>query len=312
MLSKFPKISKELLITALAVFAALCFRSVFALTQTSHFVATHIIYLLIGLAPLTILITTRLSENFVKNFKAIDIMAIIVIMYALVVVLHNTVIRYSILTAIGITSFSLLLCRNIYALPVVAVLNLISSVVPQLGAASVMSIPATICLSLVSFSYLFEKAKPVSKKKSQKAENNISAPDYKKEKIFFAISEIILLAAFAVMVYYRQFTVALISFRSNLKYVIPILVPAICFVIFAVLAIKNKKPFIEVIGYLVAVATMPLTQLCEYSVAAGGTLTAFILLLALCDSSLASGKTVEKAYGEIVAKFSQFKETAEK
>lgn len=310
MLSKHPKISKELLITALAVFAALCFKSVFSLTQTSHFVAMHIIYLLIGLVPLTILITTKLSENFVKDFKAIDIIAVIVIMYALVVVLHDMVIRYSILTAIGITSVSLLLCRNIYALPVIAILNLTASVVPQLGAASVMSIPAAICLSLVSFSYLFEKAKPVSNKKSKKAENNISAPDYKKEKIIFAISEIILLVALAVMVYYRQFTVALISFSSNLKYVIPILIPAICFVIFAVLAIKNKKPFIEVIGYLVAVATMPLTQLCEYSVAAGGTLTAFMLLLALCDSSLASGKTVEKTFGKIAAKFSQSKETA--
>ncbi len=311
MLSKLPKISKELLITGLVIFAALNFRSVFALTQTSNFVARHIIYLLIAFVPLTILITSKLSEDFRKNLKAIDILALIVIMYALVVVLHDTVIRYYILTAIGIVSVSLLLCRSIYALPVAAILNLITCFVPEFGASSVMSIPATICFSVVYFSYIFEKQKIVSKKKSNKSEKNIPATDYKKEKIIFAISEIILFVALGVMVYYRQFTVALISFRSNLEYIIPILIPAICFVIFAVHTIKNKKPFIGVIGYLVAVATMPLTQLCEYSVAAGGTFTAFVLLLALCDSKLLSGKCVDEFYENIVARISKNNKTAE-
>lgn len=305
MLSKLPKISKELLITGLVIFAALNFKSVFSMTQTSHFVAKHIIYLLIAFVPLTILIASKLSENFKNNIKAIDILAIAVIVYALLVVLQSTVVRYSILTAIGIVSVSLLLCKNIYTLPVVAILNLITAFVPQLGASSVMSIPAAICLSMVSFSYIFEKQKPVSKKKAKKSENSIAPPDYKKEKIIFAISEIVLFVALAFMVYNRSFTIALITFKSNLKYVIPILIPAICFVIFAVLAIKNKKPFIEVIGYLVAVATMPLSQLCEYSVAAGGTFTAFILLLALCDPKLDSGKLVEKTYAKISDKISK-------
>ncbi len=302
MLSKLPKISKELLITSLVIFAALNFRSVFSLTQTSHFVATHIIYLLIAFVPLTILIASKLSENFSKNLKAIDIMALIVIMYAFIVVLHDSVIRYYILTAIGIVSFSLLLCRNIYALPFVAVLNLIVAFIPETGAASVMSIPAAICLSTVGFSYIFEKPKALSKKKSKKTENSLPAPDYKKEKIIFAISEIILFAALAAMIYHRRYTVALITFRSNLKYIIPILIPAVLFVVFAVLTLKNKKPFIGVIGYLVAVATMPLTQLCEYSVAACGTFTAFVLLLALCDSKLDSGKLIEETYGKISKK----------
>lgn len=305
MLSKLPKISKELFITGLVIFAALNFRSVFALTQTSHFVAKHIIYLLIAFVPFTILITSGLSENFRKNLKAVDILALVVIMYALVATLHNAVIRYYILTAIGIVSASLLLCRNIYTLPVIAVLNLITAFVPQLGVSSVISIPATICLSLVGFSHIFEKPVKVSKKKSKKAENTVCTPDYKKEKIVFAISEIVLFVALGVMVYYRQFTVALITFRSNLKYVIPILIPAICFVIFAIQSIKNKKSFIGVIGYLVAIATMPLTQLCEYSVAACGTLTAFVLLLTLCDSKLESGKLVEETYTKISSKISK-------
>ena len=305
MLSKLPKISKELLITGLVIFAALNFRSVFALTQTSNFVAMHIIYLLIAFVPLAILITSKLSENFRKNLKAVDILALIVIMYALVAVLHNTVIRYYILTAIGIVSVSLLLCRNIYTLPIIAILNLITAFVPQLGVSSVISIPATICLSLVGFSYIFEKSRTVSKGNSKKNENSSCIPDFKKEKIIFAISEIILFVALGVMVYYRQFTVALITFRSNIKYVIPILIPAICFVIFAIQSIKNKKSFIGVIGYLVAIATMPLTQLCEYSVAACGTLTAFVLLLALCDSKLESGKLVEEAYIKISAKITK-------
>ncbi len=309
MTSKFSKISKDLLITGLIIFAALNFRAVFSMTQTSHFVAKHIIYLLIAFVPFSVLITSKLSDGFRKEFKANDIAAIIVIMYAFTVVLHDSVIRYYILTAIGIASASLLLCKNIYALVFVAILNLITSFVPQLGSSSVVSIPATICLSMVYFSYIFEKPKAVSNKKHKKAENLVSAPDYKKEKIIFAISEIILFAALAIMIYYRQYTVALITFRSNLKYIIPILVPAVCFVIFAVLSIKNKKPFTEVIGYLVAVATMPLSQLCEYSVAAAGTLTAFMLLLTLCDPKLTSGKAVEKVYENTVAKLIPKKET---
>ena len=305
MLSKLPKISKELLITSLVVFAALNFRSVFSLTQTSRFVATHIIYLLIAFVPLTILIASKLSENFTKKLKAIDIMALVVIMYAFIVVLHDTVIRYYILTAIGIVSVSLLLCRNIYALPLVAILNLTVAFIPETGAASVMSIPATICLSMVGFSYIFEKPKALSKKKSKKAENRLPAPDYKKEKIIFAISELILFAALAAMIYYRRYTVALITFRSNLEYIIPILIPAALLVVFAVMTLKNKKPFIGVIGYLVAVATMPLTQLCEYSVAAGGTFTAFVLLLALCDSKLDSGKLIDEAYEKISEKITR-------
>ena len=179
MLSKLPKISKELLITSLVIFAALNFRAVFALTQTSHFVANHIIYLIIAFVPLTILIASKLSENFMKNFKAVDILALVVIMYALAVALHDTVIRYYLLSAIGVASVSLLLCRNIYTLPVAAILNLIAPVVPQLGASAAMSIPAAICFSTVYFSFIFEK------KKSKKAEKNIPATDYEKRKNHF-------------------------------------------------------------------------------------------------------------------------------
>ena len=309
MTSKLPKISKELLITGLIIFAAFCFRSVFSLTQTSHFVATNIIYMLIAFVPLTILIASGLSENFKNKLKVPDILAIVVVMYALVFVLHDTVIRYYILTAIGAVSLSLLLCKSIYTLPVAAILNLITVFVPQLDASAVMSIPAAICFSTVSFSYIFEKQKAVSKKKSAKPENSVPATNYKKEKIIFAISEIILFAALALMVYNRRYTMALISLRSNLKYFVPILIPAILFVIFAVYTLKNKKPFVGVIGYLVAVATIPFTQLCEYSFAAGGAFTAFVLLFALCDSKLDSGKLVEDVYGKISGKISKKTET---
>lgn len=305
MLSKLPKFSKEHLITGLVIFIAFNFRTVFSLTQTSHFVATHIPYLLIAFVPLTVLIMSKLSENFGNNFKAADIAATAVIIYALVVVLHDTVVRYSVLTAIGIVSASLLFCRCIYALPVVAVLNLVTVFIPQLGTACSVSIPATICLSMVGFSYILEKPKSVSKKKAKKQENVVPAPDYKKEKIIFAISETVLFAALAAMIYYRRFTVALISFKSNLEYIIPILIPAVCFIIFAVLSVKNKKPFTNVIGYLAAVATMPFTQLCEYNVAATGTLTAFMLLFVLCDPTLTSGKLVEELYGKLTARITK-------
>ncbi len=310
MLSKLPKISKELLITGIVIFVALNFRTVFALTQTSRFVAKHILYLLIAFVPLTILITSKLSGNFKNRFKAIDIAAVIVLVYSLFVVLHDTVVRYSILTAIGTVSVSLLLCTNIFTLPVAAILNFIILFVPELGASSVMSVPAATCFSMVYFSYIFEKKKTASKKKNKKSENTIPVPDYKKEKIIFVISQVIFFAALAVMVYYRKNTVALITFMSNIKYIIPILIPAIFFVIFAVQTIKNKKPFIGVIGYIVAVAAMPLTQLCEYSVAAGGTLTAFLLLLMLCDPKLDSGHLVEKTYEKIAYKASDNKNAA--
>ncbi len=309
MLSKLPKISKELLITGLIILAAFCFRAFFSFTQIAVFVAENILYTLIAAIPFSIFITSKLSTNFRKELKAVDITAIVVIMYTLAVILHDTVIRFYLLTGVGIVAVSLLLCQNIYTLPVVAVLNLIASF--KLGYAAVLSVPVAICLSMVCFSYLFEKKKIKSNKKSKKAKDITPLPDYKKEKIIFAASEIVLFAALAIMIYYRKTTIALITFMSNIEYIIPILIPAVCFIIFAVLAIKNKKPFIEAIGYIVAVAAMPLTQLCEYSIAAGGVLTAYMLLLAIFDSKLASGKYVEGVYEKIIAKISQKKKTAE-
>ncbi len=309
MLSKLPKISKELIITGIIIFAAFNFASFFSFAQAAKFVARNLIYMLIASLPFAIYITCRLSENFRKSLKAVDIAAIAVLGYTFLVILHNSVMRYDLLIAVGIVSLSLVLCRNIYTLPVAAILNLIASF--RFGYSAVMSVPAAICFSLVFFSYIFQKPKAVSKKKAKKAENSVPAPDYKKEKIIFAISEIILFVSLGVMIYYRKTTVALITFMSNIEYIIPCLIPAICFVIFAVLAIKNKKPFIEVLGYIVAVATMPLTQLCEYSVAAGGVFTALMLLLALLDEKLDSGKYTQTAYENVLAKIGKSNKISE-
>lgn len=309
MLSKRPQISKELIITGIIIFAAFNFASFFSFMMTAKFVAKHIIYMLIASIPFTVYITSRFSENFRKNIKAVDIVAIIALGYTILVILHNGIMRYDLLITVGIVSLSLLLCGNIFTLPVAAILNLIASF--KFGYSAAMSVPVTICLSLVCFSYLFAKQKSASKKKSKKAEKTAPAPDYKKEKIIFAISEIILFVALGVMIYYRQTTIALITFMSNIEYIIPCLIIAACFVMFAALAIKNKKPFIEVVGYLVAVATMPLTQLCEYSVAAGGVFAAIMLLLALLDTKLDSGKYAQSAYENIVSKTNKSKNTSE-
>lgn len=291
MLSKLPKISKELFITSLVIFAALIFRATFSFTQIAVFVPLNILYMLIAFVPFTIFVSSNLSEKFTKELRLIDITIIVVLMYMFFIILQDTVIRYYILTSIGIVSLSMLLCRNIYTLPIVAVFNLVACF--KFGYAAAMSVPVSICLSMIYFSYLFEKS---SKKRSKKkSENTNSVSDYRKDKIIFAVSEVILFVALAVMIYYRKNTIALITFMSNIKYIIPILVPAICFVIFAVIAIKNKKPLTHMIGYAVAVFTMPITQLCEYSIAACGVLVAFMLLVALLDEKLESGR-----YGDLV------------
>ncbi len=308
MLSKFPKISKELLVTGLVLFAAINIRAVFSFTRAVVFAPLNIVYMLIAFIPFTIFILSMLSPNFRKELKAVDIVAIAVIMYMFTVVLDDTVMRYSILTGICFVTLSLLFGRNIYALPVVAVLNLVASF--KLHYATVFSVPVSICISMVYFAYLFEKKKTKSgKKKSKKPE--VAVPEFKKEKIIFAISELILFAALGVTTHSRFYTIALISFMSNLKYVIPILIPAVCFVIFAVIAIKNKKPVTHVIGYLVAVATMPLTQLCEYSTAAGGVITAFMLLLALLGPGFETAKYADNLYKKIVTKISKPQKSTE-
>ncbi|MBR3817764.1 MAG: hypothetical protein IKJ41_01295 [Clostridia bacterium] len=309
MLSKRPEISKELIITGIIIFAAFNFASLFSFMLTTRFVARNVFYMLIASLPFAVYITSRLSENFRKNIKAVDIAAIVTLGYTFLVILRNGVMRYDLLITVGIVSLSLLLCGNIYTLPVAAIINLIASF--KFGYSATMSVPAAICLSMVCFSYIFKKQKAVSKKKAKKAENLTSAPDYKKEKIIFAISEIILFISLGIMIYYRQTTIALITFMSNIEYIIPCLILAACFVIFAVLSIKNKKPLVEVIGYLVAVATMPLTQLCEYSVAAGGVFAAFMLLLALLDNELDSGRYAQSAYKNIISRISKAKKTSE-
>ncbi len=308
MLSKLPKISKELLITGLVIFAALVFRATFSFTQIAVFVPLNILYMLIAFVPFTIFVSSMLSANFTKEFKLVDITIIIVLVYTLFVILNDTVIRYYILTSIGIVSLSMLLCRSIYTLPIVAVFNLIACF--KFGYAATISVPVSICLSMVYFSYLFEKSN--KKRSKKKSKNTNSVPDYKKEKIIFAVSEIILFVALAVMIYYRKNTIALITFMSNIKYIIPILIPAVCFVIFAALAIKNKKPLTHIIGYAVAIFTMPITQLCEYSIAACGVLSAFMLLLALFDPKLDSGKYADLLFQNVVAKIGKTRKSDDK
>ncbi len=309
---KLPQISKNLTLTGIILFIGLLFKAFFSLNQFSFFRPESIPYVLICCIPFTIFVCSKISPEAGKTFKAVDIIALAGIVYTLAVVLDDSIIRYPVMITVGILCTALILSQNIYTLIAAAGLCLIASFSFQFGMAGPICASSVICASMVRFSYLFQRKNKVSAKKTKKA-NETVIPDCKKEKIFFIVSQIVLFAAFAVSIYYRKNTIALITFMSNIKYIIPAAIIAAALVALAVMSIKNKRAFTEVIGYAVAVAAMPLSLLCEYSVAALGVAGALCLILSLCDGKimLPAGEYAEKIYAKITAKINKKSKSAE-
>lgn len=301
MSSKLPKISKNVIITAVVFLAALLFKSFFSLSKMAVFQFTSLPHMLICCIPLTIFVASKLSPDCGKEFKAVDIIALIGIVYTFFVILDDTVIRNPVMITIGILSIVLVLSQNIYTLIAAAGLCIIAAFSSTFGQAGPICTSAVICSSMVRFSYMYQKKAKVSSKKSTP---DVAAPDYKKEKILFAISEIILFIALSVSIYYRKNTVALITFMSNIEYIIPAFVVAAALFALAVASVKNKRAITEVIGYAIAIVAMPFSLLSEYSVAALGVTGAIFLMLSLCDAKamLPAGVYAENIFSKISEK----------
>lgn len=306
---KFPQISKNLTLTGIILLIALLFKSFFSLNQFTLLRPECIPYVLICCIPFTIFVCSKLSPDAGKNLKAVDTVALIAVIYTLIVVLDNTVIRNPVMITVGILSIALILSQNVYTLIAAAGICLVASFSSEFGQAGPICASSVICASMVRFSYLFQK-KPA--KKSKKA-GGVAVPDCKKEKIFFIASQIVLFVALAVSVYYRKNTIALITFMSNLKYIIPAAIVAAALFALAVMSVKNKRAFIEVIGYAIAIVAMPLSLLSEYSVAALGVAGSLYLMLSLCDGKimLPAGEYAEKIFARITAKINTKSKSAE-
>lgn len=304
MSSKLPKISKNVIITSVVILAALLFKSFFSLSKMAVFQLVFIPYTLICCVPLTIFVFSKLSSECGKEFKAVDIIALLGIVYTFIVILDDSVIRNPVMITIGILSIALVLSQNIYTLIAAAGLCVIAAFSSTFGQAGPICSSAVICSSMVRFSYMYQKKAKVSSKKAKKSASDVATPDYKKEKILFAVSEIILFVALAVSIYYRKYTVALITFMSNIEYIIPALIVAIALLALAVVSVKNKRAITEVIGYAIAVIAMPFSLLSEYSVAALGVAGAIFLMLSLCDEKamLPAGIYAENIFSMISEK----------
>ena len=313
MSSKLSNISKNSIITAVIVLAALLFKSFFSLSKTAIFQPASIPYMLICCVPLTIFIFSKLSPECGKDFKAVDIIALIGIAYTFFVALDDTVIRNPVMITIGILSIALVLSQNICTLIAAAGICIVAASSHTFGQAGPICASAIICSSMVRFSYLYQKPAKSSAKKAKKASPEVAAPDYKKEKALFVISEIVLFVALAISVYYRKNTIALITFMSNIEYIIPAFIVAAVLFALAVAAVKNKRAFIEVIGYAIAIVAMPLSLLSEYSVAALSVAGAIFLMLSLCDekAKLPAGIYAENIFCAISEKIKKNSNNAE-
>ena len=116
MSSKLSNTSKNTVVTAVIVLAALLFKSFFSLSKTAIFQPTLIPYILICCIPLTIFIFSKLSPECGKDFKAVDIIALIGIAYTFFVVLDDSVIRNPVMITVGLLSIALVLSQSIYFL----------------------------------------------------------------------------------------------------------------------------------------------------------------------------------------------------
>ncbi len=133
-----------------------------------------------------------------------------------------------------VASLLLFMAQNFYLLPVSAVIGAVLSAFvtkPEIQTVAMSCIPGIIGVSFISFS---EKLKDSAVVK----------------KIIFAVSQVVMFAAYGYTVYCRRFMISFHSLITEVWDSVALLVAVVIFVLFAVYALK-KKAIIEFIGHIV-------------------------------------------------------------
>ena len=299
MLKKIPKISKNEILTVLVIFAAVLAKILYEMSKSGPLQTETIVRALIASVAFAAFLLVGFSKSIGSSFSGRDFVGIAALVYTLGVTIEMHVIRFDTLTFMVCISVVLLLVKNIYALIAAAVLSVFMTAF--INYAAIVCLPAAIGASMVVMAPKFVKIK-TSKKKAKKAEPQ---NENKKEKIIFFSCQAVMLASAIYACYVRRFSITAISFKHNIKLIIPILILDVLLIALTVAAVKKKRPVLEAVGYIFPVLFSAMSMFMEYTIVATETSSLFFMLFIMCTEGSLAGEIVENVREKVALKISE-------
>ena len=303
MLKKY-NINKNTVITVLTIFAVLTVKLMYEFSRLGRLLPKYIALNLAGAVALTAFLAVCLVPAVSKaKIDGQSIFGFAALVYLIAFNIDEFIVRIDVVIFFVIISAMLLLYKKIYGLIAVAVLGVLTAYFHW--HAAVDCLPAVMTVSMIGFANLFEKAKPVSKKKAKKAIPAEPQPDKKKEKIILIVCELVMAASIIYATYTHKHFITVFQFEYNFRYYIFPAVLAAVLVAFAVVAIIRKRSILEIFAYLVPALCFPIAAVSEYSMAVDyGAALLFVYML-ICGENCVAAEVIQKEVDAVQSKLPQ-------
>lgn len=307
MSKKLDFVNKNTILSTIIVFAVLCIRGLYEYSQLGKLQTVYVVYVVAACAALTVFLFFELMPNISKEINAAGAVGIIGFVYLVVVGVSEYILNYDALAFLISISVILLLTRNIWMLIAATCGSIVLAAF--FNHAAIVCIPAFMGASFICFAPLFKKERPLSKKQAKKVIRPEQPEDKKKEKIIFAVCQSVMLVLTVYTCVLRRYTVTAAAFKYNLKFYFASVIVFALMIAFAVLAIKNKRGYVEAAGYLIPVVFMPMMILAEHTVAANSGTAMLFMLLIMCSRESLAAELAEKAFDAVREKLPKKAET---
>lgn len=297
-------LNKNTVLTVLTIFTVLTVKLMYEFSRLGRLLPKYIAMNLAGAVALTVFLAICLVPVISKaGIDGQSIFGFGALVYLIAFNIDEFIVRIDVLIFFVMISAMLLLAKNIWGLAAATVLGVLSAHFHW--HAAVDCLPAVMTVSMISFAPMFVKAKPLSKKKVKKAMPSEPQPDNKKEKIVFAVCELIMAASILYATYNHKHYVTEFQFECNFKYYIFPAILAAVLVVFAVVAIIRKRSFLEIFAYLIPALCLPIAAVSEYTMAVDyGAALLFVYLL-ICGENCIAAELIQKAADAVQSKLPQ-------
>lgn len=298
-------INKGRILTILTVFAVLYAKLMYEFSRISMLLPKYIILNLLGAVALTALLTVcfipKFSNNIINGQTAFGLASLV---YLFAFNTDEFIIRIDVVAFFITISAMLLFTKKIWGLIVISIAGAVMSY--YLWHAAADCLPAVMCVSMVRYAYLFKKEKPLSKKKAKKvAASAEPVPDFKKEKIVFAVCEFVMAASLLATTIIHSHFVNKYQWQYNLRYYVLAAIISLVLFAFAVIAFKQKRSIVEVAAYIVPISSLPIAAVSEYTMAVDYGLALLFVCFMLCGEDCAFGDSVNRLIDTVISKIPQ-------
>lgn len=280
MAKKLDSAKKNKILTATLIFVFLFAKGLLEFSRLGKLQVKYIVFVGLTCVALMAFIYVYILPSLMKKIDGKSIVGIVALVHLFMLNISEELIGYNELIYLAGVSIALLLAQNLWALIAASALSI--AVAIRFDHAAVAYMPALMSVAAVSFAPLFKKEKPLSKKKAKKVVAPEPAQDNKKEKIIFLACQAVMLATMIFVVYRRRHTVVAMNLKYNYKfYIIPVLI-CILFAVFAIIAIKSKRTWVETAGYIIPVACLVPAAFSDYYVAVNFGFSLLLMLFMMC------------------------------